>query len=124
MRTPRVTYSPRCPACGSRIRPRDFSREPQPISPRDVLGQRIGGRASIVSVDSISYADSDPLVGVIRRRWISRLRLALSALEGVPAEVVRRFRGLSSYRTTCVPATTTFVATPVTLRYGGIRARN
>ncbi len=87
-----------------------------------MIGQLFGGRSSIRIVDSISYADPDPLVGAIRRKWILRLRRAVAALEAVPIEITRRFERLHAHRLTLVPTIVPIVGESITLRYGGIHA--
>lgn len=85
--------------------------------------QSFEGRARIRTILSLSYADPDPLVGAVRRKWVVRLRRALAALEQIPLMVTRRFSNLHLHRVTSTSATAPSVAEPVTFRFGGIHDR-
>lgn len=118
-----VHYLTRCPTCGGLRREAEFAREIEPITEADLVGQVFEGRSRIRTVDRVSYAEDNLLISAIRRRWLKRIRRALRALETIPLEITRRFRGISSYRMTLAPTVEPTAGPAIMRRYGGLYAR-
>lgn len=117
---PRIVYQVRCPTCGGLRRPSEFAREVEPVTDRDLVGQRFLGRSKIETFDVVSYASKDLYVTAIRRRWIARLRRALHTLEGLTYGIIHRFNGIGSYASVTTSVVPASAAAPITVQMGGI----